>query len=106
MLRRLRRHVSLLWMTLRSPSRYYSLGFLTVAGFIACVYLAGVLADDFGVTALTGFAGIADEFELLGYLIVGFFVVVWGGAALLWRFGGFEERHRRASIPTPEEDPR
>jgi nickel/cobalt transporter (NiCoT) family protein len=96
----------------RSPARrlFYNIATtaatVTVAGFIACVYLAGVLAEDFGVTALAGFAGIADEFELLGYLIVGFFVVVWGGAALLWRFGGFEERHRRASIPTPEEDPR
>ena len=30
------------------------------------MYLAGVLSDDLGVTALAGFAGIADEFELLG----------------------------------------
>jgi high-affinity nickel-transport protein len=87
----------------RSPARrlFYNIATtaatVTVAGFIACVYLAGVLADDFGVTALAGFASIADEFELLGYLIVGFFVVVWGGAALLWRFGGFEERHRGTS---------
>ncbi|NYD37049.1 HoxN/HupN/NixA family nickel/cobalt transporter [Actinomycetospora corticicola] len=87
----------------RSPARrlFYNIATtaatVTVAGFIACVYLAGVLSDDFGVTALAGFAGIADEFELLGYLIVGFFVVVWGGAALLWRFGGFEDRHRAGS---------
>src|SRR5690606_41688889 len=32
---------SLLWMTLRSPSRYYSLGFLTVAGFVAGVLFWG-----------------------------------------------------------------
>jgi high-affinity nickel-transport protein len=73
---------------------------VTVAGFIACVYLAGVLSDDFGVSALAGFAGLADEFELLGYLVVGFFVAVWGGAALLWRFGGFEHRHA-APDPRP-----
>ncbi len=98
----------------RSPARrlFYNIATtaatVTVAGFIAAVYLAGVLADDFGVTALSGFAGIADEFELLGYLIVGFFVVVWGGAALLWRFGGFEDRHRAgtagpsvATVETP-----
>lgn len=91
----------------RSPARrlFYNIATtaatVTVAGFIACVYLAGVLADDFGVTALAGFAGIADEFELLGYLIVGFFVVVWGGAALLWRFGGFENRDRAGSVDPP-----
>jgi high-affinity nickel-transport protein len=90
----------------RSPARrlFYNIATtaatVTVAGFIACVYLAGVLADDFGVTALAGVAGIADEFELLGYLIVGFFVVVWGGAALLWRFGGFEDRDR-AGVADP-----
>jgi len=83
----------------RSPARrlFYNIATtaatVTVAGFIAAVYLAGVLVDDLGVPALSGFAGLADDFELLGYLIVGFFVLVWGGAALLWRFGGFERRH-------------
>ena len=41
MFRRLRRQLGLLWMTLRSPSRYYSLGFLTVAGFVAGVLFWG-----------------------------------------------------------------
>jgi nickel/cobalt transporter (NiCoT) family protein len=88
----------------RSPARrlFYNIATtaatVTVAGFIAAVYLAGVLADDLGVTALAGFASIADDFELLGYLIVGFFVLVWGGAALLWRVGGFE---RRSAPATP-----
>ncbi len=83
----------------RSPARrlFYNIATtaatVTVAGFIAAVYLAGVLADDLGVRALAGLAGIANEFELLGYIIVGFFVAVWGGAALLWRLGGFETRH-------------
>jgi high-affinity nickel-transport protein len=83
----------------RSPARrlFYNIATtaatVTVAGFIAAVYLAGVLADDLGVSALAGFAGLADDFELLGYLIVGFFVLVWGGAALLWHLGGFERRH-------------
>ncbi|GLZ51090.1 HoxN/HupN/NixA family nickel/cobalt transporter [Actinomycetospora sp. NBRC 106378] len=84
----------------RNPARrlFYNIATtaatVSVAGFIASVYLAGVLADDLGVVALAGYAGLADDFELLGYVIVGFFVLVWGGAALLWRFGGFEERHR------------
>jgi nickel/cobalt transporter (NiCoT) family protein len=87
----------------RNPARrlFYNIATtaatVSVAGFIASVYLAGVLADDLGVAALAGYAGLADDFELLGYVIVGFFVLVWGGAALLWRFGGFEERHRAAA---------
>jgi high-affinity nickel-transport protein len=84
----------------RNPARrlFYNIATtaatVTVAGFIASVYLAGVLVDGLGMTALAGYAGLAERFELLGYLIVGFFVVVWGGAALLWRLGGFEHRHR------------
>ncbi|HEY2225436.1 HoxN/HupN/NixA family nickel/cobalt transporter [Actinomycetospora sp.] len=91
----------------RSPARrlFYNIATtaatVTVAGFIAAVYLAGVLSDDLGVTALAGFASIADDFELLGYVIVGFFVLVWGGAALLWRLGGFERRHGAAAPPAP-----
>ncbi|MDD7965373.1 HoxN/HupN/NixA family nickel/cobalt transporter [Actinomycetospora lemnae] len=90
----------------RNPARrlFYNIATtaatVTVAGFIASVYLAGVLADDLGMTALAGYAGLADEFELLGYVIVGFFVVVWGGAALIWRFGGFDARHPSRSAET------
>ena len=92
----------------RSPARrlFYNIATTaataTVAGFIAAVYLAGVLSDDLGVTALSGFAGLADDFELLGYLIVGFFVLVWGGAALLWRLGDFERRHEGAAVVAPD----
>ena len=92
----------------RSPARrlFYNIATtaatVSVAGFIAAVYLAGVLADDLGVTALSGFASIADDFEVLGYVIVGFFVLVWGGAALLWRLGGFESRHETAVVTEPE----
>ncbi|HEV7755672.1 MAG TPA: HoxN/HupN/NixA family nickel/cobalt transporter [Mycobacteriales bacterium] len=64
-----------------------------VAGFIAGVYVAGVLAEHAGIGALRGVAGLADHFELLGYVIVGFFVATWGGAVLLWRWGGFERRY-------------
>ena len=36
-----KRHALGFWRTLRSPSRYYSLGFLTVAGFVAGVMFWG-----------------------------------------------------------------
>jgi high-affinity nickel-transport protein len=63
------------------------------AASIAAVYLAGVLADYAGVTFLGGFASLADHFELLGYVIVGFFLTIWGGAWLVWRAGRFEQRY-------------
>jgi high-affinity nickel-transport protein len=64
-------------------------GTVAVAAFIASVYLAGVLP----VPALAGYARLADHFEVLGYVIVGFFVATWGGAVLLWQWGGFARRY-------------
>ena len=64
-----------------------------VAGFICSVYLAAVLVEHAGVAFLSGYAGLADHFELLGYVIVAFFVAVWTGAVALWRFGGCDPRY-------------
>jgi high-affinity nickel-transport protein len=72
-------------------------GTVVVAGFIASVYLAGVLAEHAGVRALASYGGLADHFEVLGYVIVGFFLTTWGGAVLLWRWGGFERRYARSA---------
>ena len=84
----------------RSPARrlYYNLvttGLtVAIAVFVGTVYLAGLLTD---VAVTTGpvaaYAGLADRFELFGYGIVALFALVWGGAALLWRFGGLEARY-------------
>jgi high-affinity nickel-transport protein len=82
------------------PARrlYYSVATtgltVLVALFVGTVYLAGLLADHLHVTGLiAAYASIGDHFELLGYLIVGVFVLAWAGAALTWRFGGFEQRY-------------
>lgn len=83
----------------RRPARrlYYNIvttwATVFVAGFISSVYLAAVLVDQAGVTLLSGYAGLADHFELLGYVIVAFFILVWGGAVALWRLGGFDRRY-------------
>jgi hypothetical protein len=45
------------------------------------------------VACLAGHASLADPLELLGYVIVAFFVAVWAGAVALWRFGGFDRRY-------------
>jgi high-affinity nickel-transport protein len=83
----------------RQPARrlFYNIattwGTVVATGFIASVYLAGVLAHHAGVGVLAGYAGLADHFEVLGYVIVGFFVATWGGAVLVWRIGDFERRY-------------
>jgi len=83
----------------RRPARrlYYNIvttwATVFVAGFISSVYLAAVLVEHAGVAFLAGYASLADHFELLGYVIVAFFVAVWGGAVALWRFGGFDRRY-------------
>jgi high-affinity nickel-transport protein len=64
-----------------------------VAGFISSVYLAAVLVAHAGVLFLSGYAALADHFELLGYVIVAFFILVWVGAMTLWRVGGFDRRY-------------
>ncbi|TDC94780.1 nickel transporter [Saccharopolyspora aridisoli] len=56
-----------------------------LAALVAFVVLCGVLAES-GLGYLDGVAAIADQFELLGYLTLGLFLLVWGGAAAWWRF--------------------
>ncbi|HYZ38666.1 MAG TPA: HoxN/HupN/NixA family nickel/cobalt transporter, partial [Pseudonocardiaceae bacterium] len=83
----------------RRPARrlYYNIvttwATVFVAGFISSVYLAAVLVEHAGAAFLSGYASLADHFELLGYVIVAFFVAVWAGAVALWRFGGFDRRY-------------
>jgi high-affinity nickel-transport protein len=65
---------------------------VVVALLIGTVELLGLLADQFGWTS--GFwswlGGI--DLNLIGFLIVGLFVVTWAGALLIWRYGRIEEK--------------
>ena len=88
----------------RNPARklYYNIATtamtVVVAFFVGTVYLAGFLVDTVGVGGpLTGYAAIGSHFELLGYLIVGLFLLAWLVAAATWRFGGFDRRYGRRS---------
>jgi high-affinity nickel-transport protein len=69
-----------------------------MAGFVSSVYLAGVLVNYADVHLLSGYAAVADSFELLGYGIVAVFLLTWGGAVLVWRYAGLE---RRFASPVP-----
>jgi high-affinity nickel-transport protein len=83
----------------RRPARrlYYNIvttwATVLVAGFISSVYLAAVLVDHAGMVFLSAYAALADHFELVGYVIVAFFVLVWVGAMMLWCVGGFDRRY-------------
>lgn len=84
----------------RQPARrlYYNLATtgmtVLVALFVASVYVADLLVQATGLTGpIAGYAGLAARFELLGYVIVGAFVLAWGGAVLLWRIGRLDQRY-------------
>jgi nickel/cobalt transporter (NiCoT) family protein len=58
-----------------------------IAGFVALVYLARVLVEYAGVSALSPVATVGDSFELLGYGIASMFVLTWLAAFAMWRWG-------------------
>jgi len=65
---------------------------VSVAFFIGGLEIAQVFARQLNLTG--GFWDYASRFNLnsAGYFIVGSFVVVWGVALALWRFGNIEQR--------------
>ena len=70
---------------------------ITVALAIGSIELAQVLIR------LTGASGGALDaiavlvFGVLGYLIAGLFLLVWGSSVAIWRFGRLEQRYAVAS---------
>lgn len=88
----------------RNPARrlYYNLattGMTVVVAFlVGTVYLAGLLVDQTHVGGpVASYAAIGEQFEVLGYVIVGLFLVAWLGAALTWRLAGFDRRYGKGS---------
>ncbi|MFI7521328.1 HoxN/HupN/NixA family nickel/cobalt transporter [Micromonospora globbae] len=83
----------------RHPARrlYYNLATtgmtVLVGGVVASVYGAGLLVEHLDVRVLAGYAGVADHFEQLGYVVVGLFVVSWVGAVALWKLRGYDRRY-------------
>ena len=65
---------------------------VSVAFFVGGLEIAQVFAGQLNLTG--GFWDYASRFNLnsAGYFIVGSFVVVWGVALALWRFGKIEQR--------------
>ncbi|MFJ9365105.1 HoxN/HupN/NixA family nickel/cobalt transporter [Nocardia sp. NPDC101769] len=78
---------------------------VAVALIIGTIELLGLLADQFGWTG-----GIFDwiatlDLNLVGYLIVGLFILTWAIAILTWRYGRIEEKWTtRAQLRTDTPD--
>jgi high-affinity nickel-transport protein len=65
---------------------------VAVALIIGSIELLGLLAEQFGWTgAFWDWIGGID-LNMIGFLIVGMFVVTWVVAVLIWRFGRIEEK--------------
>jgi high-affinity nickel-transport protein len=68
---------------------------VAVALLIGSIELLSVLADKLSLTGgIWDFAGNLN-LNLIGYVIVGMFVLTWAIALAVWRFGHIEERWSR-----------
>lgn len=94
----------------RSPVRrlYYNLATtamtVLVGGFVASVYLVGLLAEHIDLGWLNGYATVADHFEQLGYGIVGLFALSWLTAVAVWRLRGYDRRYADHTPTTGDPD--
>ncbi|MDB5570571.1 MAG: high-affinity nickel-transporter [Hyphomicrobiales bacterium] len=80
------------------PARklFYNLTVTAMSAFVALVIgmlqALGLIAERMnlsgGVWDLVG--AVRDRFDVLGFVIVGLFMLAWGASALAWRFGGFD----------------
>lgn len=78
---------------------------VTVALLIGTIEAMQVLSDRFNLTG-----GLWDwlnnlDFNLIGYCIVGLFVVTWAIALSVWRFGRIEERWTAKLQPSDAAQP-
>jgi high-affinity nickel-transport protein len=79
---------------------------VAVALFIGALQVVQVFRDEFGLRG--GLFDVADrlDLEFAGYAVVVSFVVVWAGAAGIWRLGRIEERWATAEDLDPVVRPR
>ena len=75
---------------------------IAVALVIGAVELLQVLRSAFNLSGpFFDLVGEVD-FGIVGYAVVGIFLMAWGTAVALWKFGRVEERHRAARYLTAE----
>jgi high-affinity nickel-transport protein len=72
---------------------------VAVALLVGSIELAQVLINLLGLHGPILDAIAALDFGILGYLIVGMFLIAWGLSVCVWRFGRIEERYPLALVP-------
>lgn len=85
---------------------YYNMTITLVSALVALVIggiqTAALLSEKFGLTGApwAGAAALSEQFNMLGFLIIGLFVACWGLSAIIYRWKGFDAIEAQA-IPTP-----
>jgi len=92
------------WAFLRPVRKvYYNLAItglsVAVALLIGTIELVSVLHDNAGWRNWFSDAVSGVDLNNVGFVVVGLFVVVWGGAIAYWNLAGVEERW---TVPTPD----
>jgi high-affinity nickel-transport protein len=77
---------------------------VAVALIIGTVELLGLLADQMGLTGPFWDWVSGLDLNIIGFAIVGLFVVTWAGAVLVWRFGRIEEKWSAGMRPAVDAD--
>jgi len=71
-----------------------------VALGVGGIELTAVLADRLGLRGGVWAAAGRVDLNVVGYAIVGLFVVTWAGAVLVWRVGRIEDRWALPAEPS------
>ncbi|TMR95750.1 HoxN/HupN/NixA family nickel/cobalt transporter [Nonomuraea basaltis] len=88
---------------------YYNLSTTGLSIFVAfavgTVELLGILAEKLGIDDRQPWSTLAAvDLNLLGYVIVGVFLVTWLGSVAYWRIGRLEQRYGRQTAVEPNVD--
>ncbi|MFW0794570.1 HoxN/HupN/NixA family nickel/cobalt transporter [Gordonia sp. CPCC 205515] len=75
---------------------------VAVAMVIGTIELLGLLADEFGWTGRFWDDVSGVDLNIVGFIIVGLFVLTWIGSLAVWRFGNIEERWSAALVSADE----
>src|SRR4051794_12868482 len=72
---------------------------VAVALLVGAIELLSVLADQLNLTGGLWDVVASLNLNIVGYLVVGLFVLTWAGALAIWRFGRIEERWSTTTAP-------
>jgi nickel/cobalt transporter (NiCoT) family protein len=75
---------------------------VAVALIVGSIELAAILGEKLGLTGGIWGVVVGIDLNLVGYLVVGLFVVTWAGALLIWRYGRIEQKWSASLAPAAD----